>query len=267
MIKLIASDMDGSLLNDSKQLPRDFFEVLDELESRGIKFTVASGRTYDAVAHLFPEEYRDKMDFICDNGANIVHEGKSVSMTPLDRETFEKLIKACEGVGGLRVLVCAAKGTYHLDTDPEFNAEIARFYKNHFPCKNLLDVDDTIYKLAVWDGQGTQLHAKPAIDAIFGDQLNVQVSGPFWMDVMAAGVSKGSALRKLGGSLGISPEDTMAFGDYYNDEDMLRYAGWSFAMENGSPDVKKMARFLAGSNNEGGVTRAIKQYALQEQTV
>ena len=162
--------------------------------------------------------------------------------------------------------MCAAKGTYHLDADPEFNEEIARFYKNHFPCKNLLEVDDTIYKLAVWDSMGTQQHAKPAIDAIFGDRLNVQVSGPVWMDVMAAGVSKGSALMKLGKILNISPEDTMAFGDYYNDMDMLRYARWSFAMENGSPDVKKAAGFLARSNNDSGVTRAIRQYALQEQT-
>ena len=56
MIKLIASDMDGTLLNDRKELPGDFFEVFDELERRGIKFTVASGRSFDAVAHLFPEE-------------------------------------------------------------------------------------------------------------------------------------------------------------------------------------------------------------------
>lgn len=267
MIKLIASDMDGTLLNDRKELPKDFFEVFDELERRGIKFTVASGRTFDAVAHLFPEEYRARLDFICDNGANVIHEGKQVSLTPLDRPTFEQLIDVCGEIGGLRVLVCASKGTYHLNADPEFNAEIAKFYKNHLPCDNLLDIDDTIYKLAVCDMQGTEKHAKPAIDAIFGDRLNVQVSGPVWMDVMGAGVSKGSALKKLGAILGIDRADTMAFGDFSNDSDMLRYAGWSFAMENGHPDIKKTARFLARSNNENGVIRSIRQYALQEQTV
>ena len=111
MIKLIASDMDGTLLNDRKELPGDFFEVFDELERRGIKFTVASGRSFDAVAHLFPEEYRTRLDFICDNGANVIHEGKQVSVTPLDRQTFEQLIRACEDIGGLRVLVCAGRGT------------------------------------------------------------------------------------------------------------------------------------------------------------
>ena len=109
MIKLIASDMDGTLLNDRKELPGDFFEVFDELERRGIKFTVASGRSFDAVAHLFPEEYRTRLDFICDNGANVIHEGKQVSVTPLDRPTFEQLIRACEDIGGLRILVCAGR--------------------------------------------------------------------------------------------------------------------------------------------------------------
>lgn len=59
----------------------------------------------------------------------------------------------------------------------------------------------------------------------------------------------------------------MAFGDFYNDADMLKYAGWSFAMENGNPDIKRMTRFLARSNNENGVLRAIRQYALQEDSI
>ena len=95
MIKLIASDMDGTLLNDRKELPGDFFEVFDELERRGIKFTVASGRSFDAVAHLFPEEYRTRLDFICDNGANVIHEGKQVSVTPLDRPCIVYSARSC----------------------------------------------------------------------------------------------------------------------------------------------------------------------------
>ena len=266
MVRLIASDMDGTLLNDRKELPGDFFEVLDRLEENGIKFTVASGRSYDAVAHLFPEEYRSRLDFICDNGANIYHDGKQAKYTPLERSTFEQLIRACEEIGGLRVLVCAGKGTYHLEADPLFTEEIARYYKNHIPCDDLLAVDDIIYKVAVCDMQGTEKRAKPALDAIMGDKLNVQVSGPIWMDVMSAGVNKGSALRQLADLLGIDRSDVMAFGDYFNDAEMLRFAGWSFAMENGHPDVKRIARYLARSNNENGVLRAVRRYALGEET-
>lgn len=267
MIKLIATDMDGTLLNDKKELPAELFEVIERLSERGISLAVASGRTFDAVSHLFPSEYHSKLDFICDNGANIYHSGRHISVKPLEREVFEQLIKACDEIGGLRVLVCAARGTYHLRADKEFDAEVAKFYKNHFPCDNLLDIDDVIYKVAVCDPQGAEQRAKPAVDAILGDKLNVQVSGPIWMDIMAAGVNKGSALKTLGEILGIKPQETMAFGDYFNDIEMLKYAGYSFAMANAHDEVKKTAKFLTAGNNENGVIRAINEHIFELERV
>lgn len=267
MIKLIASDMDGTLLNDKKQLPGDFYETIDKLCDRGIRFTVASGRTYAAVEHLFSEEYRGKLDYICDNGAYIVHDGEVIDITPLDRATFEEFIAAAEKIGGLKLLVCAVGGTYHLRDNAEFNAEVAKFYKNHIECDDLLSVEDTIYKLAVCDMQGAQQRGKPALDAIFGDRLNIQVSGPIWMDVMAAGVSKGSALKKLSQALGIDRSEIAAFGDYYNDTDMLQTAGESFAMANGNDDIKRLSKHIADTNNNGGVTKAIREYVLEEVTL
>ena len=267
MIKLIASDLDGTLLDDSKRLPKDFFEVLDTLNQRGIHFAVSSGRTFGAVGHLFPEEYRSKMDYICDNGACLLLGGKLTKAYALEREVFEDLIKACEEIGDMRILVCAQSGTYHLSYDSEFDAEVARFYKNHIITDNLRSIEETVYKIAVCDYKGTMEHGKPALDAVFGDRLNVQASGTIWMDVMAAGVNKGAALTGLMDTLGVTREETMAFGDYFNDVEMLNAAGWSFCMENGHEDVKKLCSHIAQSNNEGGVTKAIKRYALGEVTV
>ncbi len=262
MIKLIASDLDGTLLDDDKNLPPDFYEVLDGLSKKGIRFVVSSGRTLDAVEHLFKEEYRKKMDYICDNGAGLYLAGKPAAITPLDRSTFLELLDACERIGGLKVLVCSESGTYHLPGDPVFEGYVARFYKNHFSISDLRLVKGTVFKLAVCDEAGTEQHGKPALDAIMGDKLNVQVSGKIWMDVMGAGVSKGAALRKLMEMTGVSAEETMAFGDYFNDVDMLSAAGMSFCMENGHEEVKKLCRYIAHANNEYGVTRAIKEYAL-----
>ena len=264
MTRLIASDMDGTLLDDKKQLPPDFYDTIGALCERGIKFTVASGRTYAAVEHLFREEYRGKMDYICDNGAYIVHEGEVIDVTPLDRATFEEFVAAAERIGGLKLLVCAVGGTYHLTDSPEFNAEVAKYYKNHIPCDDLLSVRDTIFKLAVCDMQGAQERGKPALDTIFGDRLNIQVSGPIWMDVMAAGVSKGSALKKLSERLGIDRREVVAFGDYYNDTDMLQTAGVSFAMANGNDYIKSIADHIADTNNNSGVTKAIREFVLNE---
>lgn len=120
MIKLIVSDMDGTLLDDEKRLPPDFFEVLNKLIERDIIFTVASGRTYSALDHLFPEPYRDKVAYICDNGACTVLNGKPVNVTPLDGETYRELLEACRDIGDLRVVVCAENGVYHINSGDRF---------------------------------------------------------------------------------------------------------------------------------------------------
>lgn len=262
MIKLIASDMDGTLLDNEKRLPKDFFPVLDKLIEKNVVFTVASGRTYTAVEHLFPEEYRDKISYICDNGACTYINGEPKNVFPLERDIYEKLIEVCVEQGEFILVVCAESGVYHLDLGDDFSAEVGKFYKYHKAVKNFLDIDDRIYKLAVCDNQGSLLHGKPILEKVFGDKLNVQASGEVWMDVMAGGVSKGTALRALQKTLGVTSEETMAFGDYFNDVDMLEAAYWSFCMENGHEAVKKLCRFIAPDNNSGGVTQCIAKYAL-----
>lgn len=264
MIKLIASDMDGTLLDDNKQLPPDFFDVLDKLTERRVVFAVASGRTYSALDHLFPEEYRGRIAFICDNGACTVLGGKPVDVAPLDRTTFEELAAACRGIGDLRMVVCAENGVYHLESDKEFSDEVGRFYRRHSVVGDFTEINETVYKVAVCDERGAMDHGKPALDRIFGSRLNVQVSGVVWMDVMAAGVSKGGALRALQKRLGASRTETMVFGDYFNDVDMLQLADWSFCMENGHEDVKRICAYVAPDNNRGGVTKCIRKAVLGE---
>lgn len=267
MIKLIASDLDGTLLDSGKSLPPDFFETFAELERRRITFAVASGRTYSAADHLFPEEYRKRITFICDNGAATYSGGEMTHVFPLDRATYEEMLDVCEQIGGFQLVVCAENGVYHLKSSDEFFDEVGKFYKHHKAVDDLRAVEGTIFKLAVCDERGTYAHGKPELDKILGDKLNIQVSGDVWMDVMAAGVSKGAALQALQKSLGVTRAETMAFGDYFNDLDMLLSADWSFCPENGHDEVKKQTRFVCADCDRGGVTESIKKYALNEENV
>lgn len=262
MIKLIASDLDGTLLDSRKSLPPDFFETFDEFERLGITFAVASGRTYSAAEHLFPEEYRKRMTFICDNGACTYRGDKMTHVFPLDRSTYEELLDACDGIGGFRPVVCAESGVYHLKSSDGFFEDVGKFYKHHRVIDDLREVDGTIFKLAVCDERGTYAHGKPELDRIFGDRLNIQVSGDVWMDIMAAGVSKGAALREIQKRLGVTSEETMAFGDYFNDLDMLMAAEWSFCPENGHEEVKRQTRFVCADCDHNGVIESIRKYAL-----
>lgn len=267
MIKLIASDLDGTLLDSEKNLPSGFFEVLDELERRGITFAVASGRTYSAVDHLFLEEYRKKIVFICDNGACTYYNGKPDQTFPLDRATFEELLDACDEIGGLMPVVCAESGVYHLRNYDGFGGLVGKYYLRHTETDDLRKVKGEIFKFVIHDEQGTYSHGKPALDKIFGDRLNVQVSGDVWMDVMAAGVSKGVALKALQKRLDVTGEETMTFGDYFNDLDMLLSSKWSFCPENGHEEIKNQARFICPSCDDGGVVKAIKEYAICGETM
>ena len=88
------------------------------------------------------------------------------------------------------------------------------------------------------------------------------ISGDMWMDCMAIGVSKGQAIKILQESLEIKPEETMVFGDFYNDSQMLLQAKYSFVMENANEDMKPFGNFIAPSNDDDGVMRMIKKYVL-----
>lgn len=263
-IKLIVSDLDGTLLDSEKRLPSDFFEVMDELERRGITFAVASGRTYSAAEHLFPEKYRKSIALICDNGACTYLNDELVHTAPLDRAVYEEILDACDRIGGFKLVVCAAGGVYHLKNSEEFFNEVGKFYKKHAEIEDFRAIDDTIFKMAICDERGTYTHGKPRFDKIFGDRLNVQVSGEIWMDVMTAGVSKGKALNALQQRLGVTRAETMAFGDYFNDLDMLQSAEWSFCPENGHEEIKRQCRFVCADCDHGGVVESIRKYVLSE---
>lgn len=264
MVKLIASDLDGTLLDDEKRLPSDFFEVLDELERRGIQFVVASGRTYSAVGHLFPEEYRSKITFICDNGGCVCKNDRPIHTSALDRKTYVELLAACEEIGGLKPIVCAESGIFHLGYSEEFRADVSRYYLRHSVVEDLYGVSGMVYKFTVRDDLGPITHGKPALDKIFGERLNIQVSGDVWIDIMMSGVNKGGALAELQKSMGITRAETMAFGDYFNDVEMLRNARIGVCPENAHEDIKRLCGYVCADCNHNGVTECIKKLVFME---
>lgn len=264
MIKLIASDLDGTLLDDEKRLPSDFFEVFDELEKCGIQFAVASGRTYSAVGHLFPEEYRSKITFICDNGACVIKNGKTLHTEALDRETYKELLTACAEIGGLKPIVCAESGIFHLGYSEDFRADVSRYYLRHSVVEDLFGVPDPVYKFTVRDELGPITHGKPALDKIFGERLNIQVSGDVWIDIMTAGVNKGGALASLQESGGITRSETMAFGDYFNDVEMLQNAEFSVCPENAHEEIRRLCKLVCADCNHNGVTECIRKVVFGE---
>lgn len=262
MIRLIATDMDGTLLDDEKKMPEEFGDVIAQLKVNKIDFAVASGRSYATLKEQFCP-YLDDMTFICDNGAYVVKKQQIVDLSIIKTTELKELIEVCRSFDA-KILLCGMNGTYHEYFGSENQEkEIAQYYVNQVLVEDNLNVEDDIFKLAIYDEQGAENHAYVILKQHFGDRFQYQASGKFWVDIMNPGVNKGTALIKLQKDMHITREETMAFGDYLNDYELLAEAGESFAMANAHDRIKQIAKHQTYSNNENGVIRAIKQYVLQ----
>lgn len=259
MVKLIATDMDGTLLNSKKELPPDFWETLDMLDSKNVRFCIASGRSFTTLKINF-DGYTNRMNFICDNGAFIVIDGKPVSVSIIPAETVSELIKICRSLEGVTPVLCGMNGTYFDDCTSELYEEVSRFYLNFTRVDDIAKVKDDIFKVALCDSGNPMNHSLPVFRKKFGDSLSLAASGPLWMDAMNQGVNKGEALKIIQQHLGVSREETMAFGDYFNDTELLQNAEFSYAMANSHPDMFKIAKYRTDTNENCGVTKAINEF-------
>lgn len=260
MVKLIATDMDGTLLDDKKNLPENFDNILHQLNQKNIKFVFASGRSFNCMKLQF-SKYLDNVMFICDNGAYIYLPNQPPKTSILSKNSIINIITFCENLG-LTVLLCGKNGSWHNAQTEKQNLEISTYYINQVKLDNLCEFQDDIFKIAIFEENGIEHDAYPKIVNEFGNNFNIQLSGNCWVDIMNKNVTKGQALRSIQKRLGIDYGETMAFGDYLNDVEMLENSYYSFAMENSHESIKKSANFFTGTNNENSVIKEIVKYAL-----
>ncbi|WP_245877685.1 Cof-type HAD-IIB family hydrolase [Streptomyces glaucescens] len=260
-MRLVVTDMDGTLLDDDKRAPAGLWEVLEQLRERGVLFSPASGRQYATLAREFAPAAQG-MVFIAENGTYVVRDGVEISSDPLDPAVVAEIVAAVRrlSAGGADVgaVVCGKKSAYVERTDPAFLAEVRRYYVENRIVDDVTAVDDDILKVALYDFGSAERTTAPALAAFAGTH-QVVVSGEHWVDVMNRTADKGAAVRRLQRELGITPAQTMVFGDYLNDLQMMDTAEWSFAMANAHPEVIRRARHLAPSNNDDGVLRTIRR--------
>lgn len=257
-IGLVAVDMDGTLLDGEGQIPDDLWPVVERLRASGAWFAPASGRQYATLAKQF-ERVREGMVFIAENGTYVVRDGAEISSSTIELPVVRSLVHRVRALvaDGLDAgtVVCGKHSAYVERTDRAFLDHVEPYYLALEVVDDLASVEDEIIKVAVRDATDSRPFAEPLEQTAPGHQ--VVVSGQYWVDVMAAGANKGTALRQLQEALGVTPDQTVVFGDYLNDLEMLDAAGASFAMANAHEDVRRRAAHLAPANTEGGVVRTL----------
>lgn len=258
MIKLIAIDLDGSLLNDSKELPEDFWKVADQLFKKEIVVVIASGRPFHNISTVF-EKVKDRLYFACDNGSYVVHGYEEILVSKLDRIALQNFIEISRSIKDLYPVLCGKNLAYVENNEDVFMPQVLQYYQECKIVNDLTTVDDTIVKLSLCDLAGAETNSYPHYKQ-FEKNFKVAVAGEIWLDITNMEGSKGNAIEAIQSRLNISPEETLVFGDYLNDLDMIQNAGFSYAMKNAHPGILKAAKYITDlDNNQGGVTDTIKK--------
>lgn len=260
-IRFIATDMDGTLLNDVNELPHDFLDVFNDLDAKDILFAAASGRQYFTLLKMF-ESIKDKILFIAENGTLVMYQGKELYSAMLPKSESDLIIETVRNIENSHIVLCGKKSAYIETKDKQAQQEIIKYCHNIMFVDDLLDVDDEVIKISVLNFKGTEEYVYPLVAPLFAATHQVVVSGKIWLDFMDKQASKGQAIKAMRDKFGFTFENSMSFGDFFNDVEMLHETYFSYAMGNAHPEIKKLARFIAPSNNEQGVITVIKQQVL-----
>ena len=260
MIRLIATDLDGTLLDDQHQLPADFEELWNLLHAHNIILLAATGRDYNGAAGFFGP-LAEKMVFITDNGANIYHQGKVIRQHHIPRDRVHAMLDEIEKIENADPMLCGTKGTYATKGSAVFMKKMANHYSPVTWVEDLYSIEDDIFKVSVYDATGDiRNHSYLRLAEQFAEENTVHISANVWVDMMDKRADKGLALQHLQELFGIRYEETMAFGDFYNDEPLLKHANYAFVVENAPEDLKERYKNHAPSNREAGVTKIIREW-------
>lgn len=263
MIKLIATDMDGTFLDSSKKFSMEFFEIFEELRKKDIKFVIASGNQYYRLYQKFLP-VSNEMYFIGENGSYIARGAKLLATNTLDNKQVKAIISLVEKHQELRMILCGVKSAYVLNKYKDLEPVVRTYYCNYMFVDSYDEIDDEIMKIAIYDPEFKIIEYADDIARGLAKGVKATTSGNEWIDIQNEDINKGLAISFLQKELGILPEECMAFGDQMNDYSLLKAVKYSYAMANAVDDIKNIAYSIADSNDNQGVLKVIKEVVLED---
>ena len=260
MIRLAVSDLDGTLLDSSGNLPKEIFPLIEELYEKGIYFCAASGRQLVSLEKLFAP-VRDKIIFIAENGAICAFRGEIFFCKLLSPEKTRAALAQIEAIrdGSVYPLLCTPHCAYYQDDVQPFVSYVGACYLNtaHRLFSDILKKTG-VCKIAVYDARGPENNSMKILPQKL-EGLRVIQSGADWLDISAEGVNKGVALGFVQKKFGFLRSECAAFGDHMNDYEMLLACEHSYVTENAFDGLKKLIGKTIPSNDDGGVLHALKK--------
>ena len=256
-IKLLAVDMDLTLLASDGSLPPHMDERIDALAEAGVLFCPASGRPAPTLQMMFPA-HKDSIAFCADNGGWVIHQGRTAFRDLIRPELWHEVLDFAAADGHCAPVLCAFEQAYVLKRDHRHHEAIYKYYKDIRYVESFDEVDAEADKVTIlFPDYDAEPRFASTYEPRFGKRLYVTNAGREWIDFMNLGVSKGSGVAHLCRELGIGLADAAAVGDTYNDIPMLSAVGHSFVVANAEKHMHEHADYLVPSNDDRGVATLI----------
>ncbi|MFS9092582.1 HAD family hydrolase [Streptococcus timonensis] len=268
-IKLIATDMDGTILDSQGllDLPR-LEKILDRLEEKGIRFVIATGNEIHRVRQLLGH-LTDRVVLIVANGAKIFENNQLIQVETWDNELVEKALTFFKGQECQNQFVITSmnggfvkEGTIFTQLDKFMTPEmIELFYQRmNFVEELHPELFGGVLKMSLVVGEDRMDQVQEDFNQVFNGYVQAVSSGYGCLDIIQDGIHKAWALQELLKRWNIKSEEIMAFGDSENDVEMLELAGIAYAMENADEKAKAVATDIAPANSQGGVYQVLEAW-------
>jgi Cof subfamily protein (haloacid dehalogenase superfamily) len=259
MIKLIASDMDGTLLDENSQVPPETYDLIRQLAAAGVHFAASSGRRFDTLCEFF-EPVRDQMDFVASNGAQVYADGKMIDREVYSHASLKRLRRVVSMFDCLHLVMFDRTRSFLFDEESRYEREMDKDLPNAEVVLEAPGPEVNIIKASVYcDACDQVMDMAYALDRELGDEFVFAPSGKKWIDAMQPNVTKATGIAQVMDHYGIGDDEVMAFGDAMNDYEILRMVGNSRAMDNARYAIKQVAREVIGTNVEHSVQRAMRE--------
>ena len=260
MVKLVVSDLDGTLLNRHGKVEKDILDIIKRLNDKGILFTVATGRSISMAENIL-ELLNIEIPYILCNGAIVVHQKKIVIKKPMPlkslRSVLEKAVKLDMTV------IYSVDGIDNLLEDTNWSLHRKEDYLKNLKLRRLEDSEwdnietDKVFILNDKDNEEINFIRE---DQSIMDNCSLTQYGNQSLEVVKKGVSKSSGIEYLISSLNIDFSNVLAIGDQFNDVEMIRDSGYGVAVANANDDIKKYANYVTQNENHLGVIEAINKF-------
>jgi Cof subfamily protein (haloacid dehalogenase superfamily) len=261
-VRLIALDLDGTLLYPDHSISERAQNAIGEARRRGVRVTVATGRMYMS-SIPFVKEIQVDMPFVTSQGAMVrTVDGGVLSHQPIPAPIAREVADYAL-THGHHVNVYIHDMVY-VQKDGKTIQEYAKYFTTPYEICDLRELLKTMAptKILFLEDEKTMPALQAALNGLFGDRLHMVLSHPAFLEVNHPDTNKWNAIMDIGRLYGIEGDEIMAIGDSPNDLEMIRDAGWGVAMGNAMEEIKQAARLITDANDQDGVAKAIERWVL-----